>query len=281
MGQTEKPWSKEWLNYIDLKKITPYPLQLANCDRLEKNKAVYIFDEVGSGKTISAGLMALHYLYHYYYEATGYGQKRVLVITTTQLADSKKDGPGPFKRAWRNMLLPLCLSSPLSYLLRDEYFQVIGHDYRNIQEVNKPIYNADHKLKNNWDLVIIDEAHMFLNPGTRRYEELTGKKLTRCPYLSNRRIHAQKVVFLTATPIKNSWDELVRYSEIARILTHPDNSRQNNYEYTCFDFSGRRFPREVLFPSAAPSPAKARPKDLICATFDPARPFTRYFIPHS
>ena len=61
--------SRDWINAIDFKKddeedkkITIFPLQFANCDRLRKHDAVYIFDEVGSGKTITSGLMVLDYL---------------------------------------------------------------------------------------------------------------------------------------------------------------------------------------------------------------------------
>ena len=44
--------NREWIKYLDPFKIELYPIQFANCDRLEKNEVVYIFDEVGSGKTI-------------------------------------------------------------------------------------------------------------------------------------------------------------------------------------------------------------------------------------
>lgn len=79
-------WSIQWLDklkqWIEKKReedpanglpLTLYPLQLINCMRLEKNDAVYIFDEVGCGKTISAGLMALHYLCNH--------DKDILIIT--------------------------------------------------------------------------------------------------------------------------------------------------------------------------------------------------------
>ena len=68
---------RNWLNNIDLNRMTLYPIQFANCDRLDKNDAVYIFDEVGCGKTISSGLMALDYIHNH--------NKNVLVITTNAL----------------------------------------------------------------------------------------------------------------------------------------------------------------------------------------------------
>ena len=149
MDKTQpKDWSKEWLDCVDPQKVTRYPLQLANCDRLEKNNAVYIFDEVGAGKTIMAGLMALHYSYHCY-QADG-RKARILVITTNQLAD--RDGePGPFKQMWLDKL-------PF-YEHWAGHVKVINHDYRNIRKVNgREQWNLD-QVGDNWDLVIIDEAH--------------------------------------------------------------------------------------------------------------------------
>lgn len=236
-------WSKAWLKHIDPQKVTLYPLQLANCDRLENNKAVYIFDEVGSGKTISAGLMALHYLYHYFYECKHSEQRKILVITTSQLADNK-DGPGPFRRIWFNKL-------PFSELLGTVQLKVINYDYRNIQKVNRYIPNrGSNRIKDNWDLVIIDEAHMFLrsdrakdNPkyDTERYKELIGRGE------KGGRIYAQKVVFLTATPIKNSLKDLNTYSDLAWKLTHPSNRYYNDLGYICFN-NVQHNPRAILFP---------------------------------
>ena len=59
---------RSWLNRIDLDRITLYPIQFANCDRLAKNDAVYIFDEVGCGKTIST--------IHYKEKETGISPKK-------------------------------------------------------------------------------------------------------------------------------------------------------------------------------------------------------------
>lgn len=80
--------NRKWLNSIDLDRITLYPIQFANCDRLVNNDAVYIFDEVGCGKTISSGLMAMDYIHNH--------NKNVLVITTNALIRSEY-GMGQFQ----------------------------------------------------------------------------------------------------------------------------------------------------------------------------------------
>lgn len=68
-----------WIDYVDTDIVDIYPIQIANCDRLNKHNAVYIFDEVGSGKTITSGLIVLNYLYNN-------ANKEVLVITTNALS---------------------------------------------------------------------------------------------------------------------------------------------------------------------------------------------------
>ena len=52
---------RNWLNYLDTEAIYLYPIQLANGERLT-NDAIYLFDEVGAGKTISSGIIAIEYL---------------------------------------------------------------------------------------------------------------------------------------------------------------------------------------------------------------------------
>lgn len=253
-----KVWSKKWLEHVNPQNVTLYPLQLANCDRLEKNKAVYIFDEVGSGKTVSAGLMALHYMYNN-------PNARVLVITTSQLSDKEGENqPGPFKQTWLNKL-------PFGEHLADQ-IKVINYDYRNIKKVNsveRVLSRNGYMLgKNNWDLVIIDEAHVFLNSKTKRYKELVGGEESGC-------ILAQKVVFLTATPIKESLSDLAVYSNLAWRMTHPCNAQYGHYAYHCFDDAVYGDTNTILAPKT--SSRSISPEDLICARFDSSLPFTRYF----
>lgn len=258
MDKTQpKDWSKEWLDCVDPQKVTRYPLQLANCDRLEKNNAVYIFDEVGAGKTIMAGLMALHYSYHCY-QADG-RKARILVITTNQLAD--RDGePGPFKQMWLDKL-------PF-YEHWAGHVKVINHDYRNIRKVNgREQWNLD-QVGDNWDLVIIDEAHVFLEHDNKRYKELVnGEK--------GGKILAKKVVFLTATPIKGKLSDLNTYSHLARLMTHSQGPNTNKSAYVCFDNVESSGASAVLAPGVKSEPISQ--KDLVCAAFDPSLPFTRYF----
>lgn len=170
-------WSKDWIRSLELseeedsKKLKLYPLQFANCDRLESNNCVFIFDEVGTGKTISSGLMTMHYLYNN-------PEKRALVITTHSVKEQ-------FKRDWYSKM-------PFEKMGYDYRIDFIGNHYVNLTNVNKIKYG----------LIIVDEAQLFLNEGTKKQDALRALK-------------SDKVVFLTATPVKEGKDDLAEFVELA------------------------------------------------------------------
>ena len=96
MDTSKTEWFNEygWISALDGDKVDILPLQFANCQRLRRHNAVYIFEEGGCGKTISSGLMALDYLYNH-------GSKKVLIITTTSLAKANILEPyGQFLKDW-------------------------------------------------------------------------------------------------------------------------------------------------------------------------------------
>ncbi len=91
-------WSTEWTKSLVLSdEFDVFPLQFSNINRIESNDAVYLFDEVGCGKTISAGLMALHYLEN----APDGSSKNVQIITINALVKPAYDnGRGQFLNDW-------------------------------------------------------------------------------------------------------------------------------------------------------------------------------------
>lgn len=165
--------SRGWVNYIDPDKIDIYPIQFANCDRLQANDAVYIFDEVGSGKTISSGLMALDYLYNN-------KSSNVLIITTNVLVRT-----GQFLSDWYDKL-------PFEQLELKSRIEITNNHHANIKKFSHKQYG----------LIIVDEAHLFLNIDSYRYNNL-------------KEIRAEKIVFLTATPIKDTALDLEIYVGLA------------------------------------------------------------------
>lgn len=212
---------RSWIKQIDAKKIELYSIQFANCDRLAQNDAVYIFDEVGSGKTISSGLMAIDYLFNN-------KGKNILIITTNSL--SRKDPlsinkQGQFLQDWFDKL-------PFLELGFQSRIEIVNNHY-------------SHFLSNEeYGLIIIDEAHLFLNENSRRYKELTNN------------IKSEKVIFLTATPIKNNEKDLSVYCSIAKKIT------------------GKEIPNNWIEEINTQCKSK---ENLICSSFDPSFPVTRYF----
>jgi superfamily II DNA or RNA helicase len=213
--------NKEWINKIDPNEVILYPLQFANTERLNNhgNDAVYLFDEVGSGKTISSGIMALDFLEH------NPGED-VLVITTNALARSSDVKPrGQFLSDWFDKLP----------------FQELGYGSR-VQVVNN--HHTKFKVPRKYGLVIIDEAHLFLGEWTQRYLNLTNN------------ITAKKVVFLTATPIKQGVLDLHVFPRIASALL----KKQVDTDWIDhLQTIGKQ------------------PEQLICSQFDVKFPVTRYF----
>ena len=204
-----------WVNYLNIDKCQPYPLQFANIERLRRNEAVFIFDETGSGKTISTGLMALDYL-------CNHQNKKVLILTTTSLTREAPDNlDGQFLGDWLDKL-------PFDALALKQNVTVCNNVSCNI-----------HKLCKEWGLIIIDEAHEYLY-AERRRDELFKLK-------------ADKIVLLTATPIRRDEDDLKEYANIAE---------------------------KVLKKEIDKGWLGCIPKnknEVICSTFDLNVPVTRYF----
>lgn len=205
----------------DRSALTPYPLQFANCVRIENNDAVYIFDEVGAGKTISAGLMLLHYLYNHP------GQK-ALIITTNALARSDDNGSAQDGEDYQGPLFLKEWHESLKALGMEKRVRVVNNNYANINSIN------DEKKKSGpltqYGMIIIDEAQEFLNQETVRYKNLVDMG-------DDAYTLTERVVFLSATPIKRNWLDLEIYREIAaRLLHKPFPPKSSFYRYARENF---------------------------------------------
>ena len=214
-------WSTEWVKSLVLTdEFDVFPLQFSNINRIESNDAVYIFDEVGCGKTISAGLMALHYLEN----APNDELRNVQIITINALKKTAYDnGYGQFLNDWYDKL-------PFVSLGYDKKVAICNNHYKNIEKI------TDKKI----GLLIIDEAHLFLED-TYRLGNLMS-------------LNAQKIIFLTATPIKHGRRDLIRYCDIADNILGKKISR-NWIERLIYGDS----------------------ENPICGIFEKDSPVTRYF----
>ena len=214
-------WNREWIKSIDLDKLNLYPIQFSNCDRLRANDAVYIFDEVGSGKTISSGLMALDYL-------RNHENEKVLIITINSLVKKLINSEyGQFLNDWKEKL-------PFTEDELKNRIKIVNNIYRNIPS-------------GKYGLLIIDEAHLFLNKETKRYKSLLE-------------IEADKVVFLTATPIKENRNDLYTYVDLARKIIKSENEKIN-----------ANWIDEICNSNTT------NKNNVICSKFDVEYPVTRYF----
>lgn len=128
--------------------------------------------------------MALHYLYNRYNEN---GCKGVLVITTNSVKEAAQ-----FQNDWFSKL-------PFTELGFRGPVAVVNNHHSHLGSELHPM---------NYGLVIIDEAHKFRNEFTDRYSHLT------------KYVRAEKVVFLTATPIaRDQYVSLFSQGEIDKILS--------------------------------------------------------------
>ena len=218
-------WYEESVTYFaehgldhEEERFIPYPLQMANGVRIMTNDAVFIFDEVGCGKTISAGIMAETFLYN---QEEGMQPAEILVITTNTVKRLRQ-----FQNDWKKIYPGL-----------DRRVTV----WNNLSTSDLKFLNKDKK----WGMVIIDEAHEFCNTDTQKYNALKNK------------LRAEKIVFLTATPLRGG-KNFGFYKELCQSILEKIPTDMEALDK--LDNTGE----------------KTDPSQLICAKFDPEYPVTRF-----
>ena len=233
-------WSFDWTDILNQSyDFSFFELQFANCKRLEYNDDIYIFDEVGTGKTISSGLMALHYIYNKYTWEKEYeevlGHKRlvndkqrvikgeevdtdVLVITVNAVTDQ-------FKKDW---------SKTLNFneeTINSEEGKKVFKDFNPYSNGRVKFINNIVSQDGNYEfahfdsnkkigLLVVDEAHLFVKDNTDiNVEEENSKRFN-----ALKKLNAEKVIFLTATPNRYDKSNLDKYVEIACKILNKDNT---------------------------------------------------------
>ena len=179
---------------------------------------------MGTGKTISSGLMALHYIYNKYKWKKEYeeilGHKRlindkqqvirghevdidVLVITVNAVIEK-------YEEDWENVL-------------NFHKNTKIGdfNAFSRVKIINNRAgdsINIDSVIGKKIGLLIVDEAHKFINRKNNDDEEQLKR------YESLSKLKAEKIVFLTATPIRYDISDFDEYVNLAHnILDIIDN----------------------------------------------------------
>lgn len=195
-GKSSDEFSKHKLNYLANKislqeskevlissenlknKITLFPHQVDNALKYlneTPSGSILIADEVGLGKTISAGVIMKELIYRY-------DIKKVLILC-----------PAPLQEQWQAEM----------EVKFGEVFEV-NKSVHNWEKLNRIICSIDtakqdkhiNQIKQlKWDLIIIDEAHRLKNNKTKAYQAFKD-------------VLSDYKIFLTATPIQNSLEEL-------------------------------------------------------------------------
>lgn len=143
-------------------------------EKLEKYNGVFLADVVGLGKTIIASIIAKKFVFE-----NGYHTKILIVY------------PPALEANWKKTIKDFHIWNNCSFISTGSLHKVIDNkilDYPNADE---------------YDLIIIDEAHKFRNDSSQMYEKL--QTITK----TDRRIPGpdgdvkKKVMLLTATPLNN------------------------------------------------------------------------------
>jgi len=143
-------------------------------EKLTKYNGVFLADVVGLGKTIIASIIAKKFVFE-----NGYHSKILIVY------------PPALEANWKNTIKDFHIWNNCSFISTGSLHKVIDNeilDYPNADE---------------YDLIIIDEAHKFRNDTSQMYEKL--QTITK----TDRRIPGvdgdvkKKVMLLTATPLNN------------------------------------------------------------------------------
>lgn len=212
-----------YLETLDAEKLKLYSLQLINVERIKANDIIYIFDEVGGGKTVSSGLCIR-------YMAFQQPRANILVVTAPSVVEQFHNK--------LTELLDLQVGERVENGALNYSITISNYDYRNLAK----------QQHQHWDLVVIDEAHEFLNPGTKRFEALS-------------RLSAGKIIFMTATPIKQSLKDLDTYPLLGAYLLSKRNGK--------FEELKVKWTKKLRF--------DLQKKRALCEGFHPASCVTRYF----
>lgn len=143
-------------------------------EKLMKYNGFFLADVVGLGKTIIASIIAKKFIYE-----NGYHTKILVVY------------PPALEQNWKKTIRDFHISNNVSFVKTGSLHKVLDGK------------NLDYPNPNEYDLIIIDEAHKFRSDSSQMYDRLqTITKTDRKNSGANRDIK-KKVMLLSATPLNN------------------------------------------------------------------------------
>ncbi|ARU63245.1 ATP-dependent helicase [Tumebacillus avium] len=160
-----------------LPEITPFPHQIETAKKVlnELHGRAILADEVGLGKTIEAGLILKEYLIR------GLVKKVLILVPSSLVIQWVRELSSKFKiQAW---------AQKNTYSWTDYDIVVSSIDTAK-RDVHREIV-----LAQDWDLVIVDEAHKLKNRKSKNWELINT-------------LRKKYLLLLTATPVQNDMKEL-------------------------------------------------------------------------
>lgn len=201
------PSFDELLCLQHLPMVIPYPHQLDTAKRVlnELHGRAILADEVGLGKTIEAGLILKEYMMR------GLVKKALVLVPaslvlqwTRELNEKFNVGAFAQRNEWSWTTYDVVVSS-IDTTKRDPHRKIV--------------------LEQDWDLIIVDEAHKLKNRKTKNWELIN---LIRKKYL----------LLLTATPIQNDLKELYNLINLLK-----PGQLGNTQEFTRNFMTDKRLPK--------------------------------------
>lgn len=182
------------------------PLQFSICEKVRNKNFAFVFDEVGCGKTVEAGIVI--------WDAIKNGGKNILVVAPSNLTFNwynemlSKFGLDFKIIEGTEKAIDIYIKQPSNsqqYNVGEiSNFCIVSYDSRTSDRSNAALDRLE-KLDIPWDVMILDEGHGSKGEKTNRYKVLE-------------KYRAKKVVFLSATPIKNLKEDFEKEFELVATI---------------------------------------------------------------
>ncbi|MDQ0337676.1 SNF2 family DNA or RNA helicase [Caldalkalibacillus uzonensis] len=168
-----------------LPNLTPYPHQIEAAKKVltEMHGRAILADEVGLGKTIEAGLILKEYM------VRGLVKKALILVPASLVIQWTKE-------------LTQKLAIPAVAQKKEYMWKQCDILVASIDTAKRPPHR-EHVLEQEYDMIIVDEAHKLKNPKSKNYEFMLQLKKKYC-------------LLLTATPVQNEISELFHLVSLLR-----------------------------------------------------------------
>ena len=146
---------------------------------LMQHNGVFLADVVGLGKTMIATMIAKRFV-----EANG-RNTNILVVYPPALAEN-----------WKNTFKKFNIDSKAQFITNGSLSKILES-------------TDNYKRKEEFDLIIVDEAHGFRSDSSSKYDELQRICKSPCQNIGLLKSRVKKVMLLSATPLNNRPEDLL------------------------------------------------------------------------